>query len=278
MPMVTRIRPARATDHGAYARLFLELATGDAVLEEGRFVAELVPTTLIAEDESGSAAGYAYFQVMKDLTYVRHVVTAPESRRCGVGRALMEAIAERARGERCTTWCLNVKLGNMAAIALYERMGMTPEYQAHALRITWSDVESRTVRSDMRSATRLIGPEDDAGVETAMQLLVGQLAAARATGNRVLLVLEEADEQVKRNLLGIAIFHPHFPGAYPFRVTRPELAIPLLRSIRPYARASDSFINIMVEGQPDVADALVAAGAVVRLEMVHMKGPLPGMV
>jgi hypothetical protein len=29
------------------------------------------------------------------------------------------------------------------------------------------------------------------------------------------------------------------------------------------------------EDQPDVADALMAAGATLRLEIVHMKGPLP---
>ena len=265
-----RIRPATATDYEAFVRFFPELAVDDPILEERRFIAELVPTTVVAEDQSGTVVGYAYFQIMGDVAYVRHIVTAPETRRRGVGRGLMEVIADRARSEHCTTWCLNVKPQNTAAVALYERMGMDRAFESRALKIAWSKVENQGTRPDALIATRIIAPEDDRRVELAMQLVVGQLATARATGDRVLLMLEEANEVV-----GAAIFHPHFPGAYPFRVARPELAVPLLLAIRPHARNTDTLVNLMVEGQPNVAETLVAAGAIVHLEVVHMKGSLP---
>ena len=103
-----------------------------------------------------------------------------------------------------------------------------------------------------------------------MRLDDGQLATARAVSGRVLKMLEE-DGQV----VGAAIFHPDFPGAYPFRVARPELALVLLRALRPHARPEDAKLGIMTENQPDVAEALLAAGATLKLDIVHLKGPLP---
>jgi ribosomal protein S18 acetylase RimI-like enzyme len=137
-----RVRPARPQDYAHFARLMPELATGDRVKEETTFLRELLPTTLIAEPgENGRVVGYAYYQVMKDVTYVRHIVTSPDARRGGVGRALMAAVAERARAASCAAWCLNVKPENAAAIALYEGFGMKRVHGARALRLDWSVVD-----------------------------------------------------------------------------------------------------------------------------------------
>ena len=48
----------------------------------------------------------------------------------------------------------------------------------------------------------------------------------------------------------------------------------LLDALRPFALAAYDFVSVLVEGQPEVADALVAKGAEVRLELVHMTGAL----
>jgi N-acetylglutamate synthase-like GNAT family acetyltransferase len=88
-PMSFSARPARPDDHAAFERLFPELAVEDPVMGKERFVAELVPSTLIVERDPGEIVGYAYFQIIGDLAYVRHVVTAPEARKSGVGRVLM---------------------------------------------------------------------------------------------------------------------------------------------------------------------------------------------
>lgn len=272
MATPTTIRPARVEDYGAFVRLFPELGTNDPIVDRERFDADFVPTTLVAEAGSGGpVAGYAYFETIDAATYVRHLVTAPEARRLGVGRALMEAIVRRARSEGARTWCLNVEPGNVAAIALYEKMGLAPAFASRATRIAWSAVEAPSASDSLRVAARRIDAEEDAAVEAAFGLMSGQLAVARNKGDRVVLVLEDEANA----LVGAAVFHPHFPGAYPFHVTRPELAVPFLRAIRAHARATDTFVNVMIEGQPNVAAMLVAAGAVVRLEVIHMKGLLP---
>jgi ribosomal protein S18 acetylase RimI-like enzyme len=256
-----RVRPAVPADYSTFVRLFPELGVDDPILEERRFVRELVPSTLIAEGDTG-AGGYAFFQLMDGTAYVRHLITAPEARRRGVGRALMSAIAERARAANCTTWCLNVKPDNVAAIALYESCGLRREHLSRALRINWSAVP---VAED--ATARTIEREDDARVEQTMGLRRGQLEISRKNG-RVLLMLESNAE-----IVGVASFEPEFPGAFPFRVARPELAWTLLHALRPHAR--HPFTNVATEGQPEVAAALVAGGATVRLDTVHMSGPLP---
>jgi hypothetical protein len=212
--------------------------------------------------------GYAYYQILGSTAYVRHVIASPDARRLGVGRALMDAIARRARAAGCTTWCLNVKPENAAAVALYERVGMRRAFGSRALRIRWTAVDAQP--KGTQAQARRIRPDEDAHVESVMGLVTGQLSAARTTPDRVLLALESEGA-----LVGAAVFHPHFPGAYPFRVAHPDLAVPLLCAIRPYARPTDTQVNMMIEGQPEVADALEAIGAEVHLVVDHMRGPVP---
>jgi ribosomal protein S18 acetylase RimI-like enzyme len=266
--MTVCVRGATRSDHPAFVRLFPELAVEDPILDEEQFLGTLVPTTLIAESaENGAVLGYAYYQLMKDVAYVRHLVTAPEVRRQGVGRLLLGEIVARARVAKCTSWCLNVKPTNLPAIALYESLGMQRAFTSKALLMAWSDVEG----SDPPGVTsRDIGPADDARVEPAMKLMAGQLATNRALEGRVLKLLEEDG-----TVVGASVFHPDFPGAYPFRAARPELAFVLLRALRPHARPQHATVNVVSEGEPAVAEALVAAGATLKLDIVHLRGPLP---
>lgn len=264
-------------DYQAFERLFPELAVDDPLVGQERFDRELLPTTLMVEAGDGPdparIVGYALYQIMKDVTYVRHIVTSPEARRTGVGRALMEAMAERARAAGSTSWCLNVKPLNTAAIALYRRMGMEPAFESRALKLAWAIADSTPRMQNARITARIILAADDARVEPAMKLFAGQLALARAMQGRVLIGLFD-----EGSVLGATVFDPSYPGAYPFRVAGPELAFELLRAIRPHARPSDDVVNLVIERQLDVADALMAAGATLRLEIVHMKGPLPAPV
>ena len=266
--MTVRVRGATRSDHPAFARLFPELGVEDPILDEEQFLGTLVPTTLIAESaEDGAVLGYAYFQLMKDVGYVRHLVTAPEARRQGVGRRLLGEVVARARAAHCTTWCLNVKPTNLPAIALYESLGMVRAFTSKALLVAWSNVEG----VDPPGVTsRDIAPDEDARVEPPMKLMAGQLATSRGLAGRVLKMLEEDGAVV-----GASVFHPEFPGAYPFRAARPELALVLLRALRPHARAHHETVNVVCEGQPAVAEALIAAGATVKLDIVHLRGPLP---
>jgi GNAT superfamily N-acetyltransferase len=270
-PMVSsrvQIRPARPGDHAAFAALFPELAVDDPTPDAGRFERDLMPTTILAE-EGSSVLGYAYFQVLGDLAYVRHVVVAKGARRAGVGRALMEAIRERGRAAGATRWCLNVKPDNEPAIALYERCGLAKGHRTHALRIDWSIVPALP-EPDAGVRALPVDPSDDGAVEKDTGMVPGLLADARAREGRVLLRVVDG---AGRNA-GAAIFDTAFPGAYPFKAAAPGIATALLRAMRPHARPSDAFVNVVVEDQEEVARALLGAGATLRLEIVHMAGPI----
>ncbi len=273
--MPLHLRPAILADHRVFVRLFPELGVDDALLDEERFGRQLLPTTWMAEtdrpDGTRDAVGYVYFQLMKDVAIVRHLVTAPEARRTGVGRALLAKVVELARGAGCTKWSLNVKPGNAPAIALYEATGLRRMHASHSLDLAWTMLDSAPVAAETAVRAQDIVPEDDARVESAMRWADGQLATTRAVSGRVLKSLETTDGSV----VGAAVFHPDFPGAYPFRVARPELAVVLLRALRPHARAGDTNLGIVVEGQPEVTDALLDLGARLKLDIVHMAGPLP---
>jgi hypothetical protein len=147
---------------------------------------------------------------------------------------------------------------------------MERRHASRALRIAWSRVDAAPRDSEAVRA-RLVRPEDDARVERDAGLLAGQLARARETGERVLVALEDDAGAI----VGAAIFNPDFPGAFPLRVARPSLAIPFLRALRAHARATDTFVNLVAENQPELADLLIALGATVRLEILRMSGPLP---
>lgn len=261
-----------AADHPAFVRLFPELGVDDPILDQAKFDRELVPTMIVVEagegaPEPGRVVGYTYFQVIKELAYVRHIVTAPEVRRTGVGRMLMAAVVERARTAGCTSWCLNVMRGNAAARALYESVGLAVAFETKALHLDWACVDDV---QNTHVTARLIEPDDDPHVETTLNLVSGQLAHTRDRGGRVLMGLFDGETVVAGT-----VFDPSFPGAYPFRAARPELAFALLRAIRPHARPSDLHVKVVSEGQPAIADALIAAGARVVHDIVNMKGALP---
>jgi ribosomal protein S18 acetylase RimI-like enzyme len=54
---------------------------------------------------------------------VQSMWVAPAQRRLGVGRELIEAVSERARGRSLRTLTLMVTSNNEAAIRFYERLG-----------------------------------------------------------------------------------------------------------------------------------------------------------
>ena len=267
--MDLRIRPARPDDHAAYARLFPELGVDDPLWSVEKFTADMAPTMLVAE-EGGRVLAYVFFQVLSALGYVRHLAVEPAARRRGIGRALMQATATRFRDAGATAWCLNVKPDNEPAIRLYEGMGMARTYRSSALRMPWSALA--TAASDGGVAARTVAPSDDARLEAALGIVPGMLADARTKQGRVLAWLAEGDEPA-----ALAVFDPAFPGAFPFRARTAPHAIAMLNALRPHARPSDDEIHFVVEDRPDLVEALVALGAVVKLDVLNLKGPLPAV-
>ena len=134
----TSLRPATPADYAAYVRLFPELRVDAAMMAPRTFEQEWMPTTIVAIRGSATV-GIAYYQVLKALdgatAYLRVIITAPEARRTGVGRLLMNAVVERCRASGCVDWCLNVFPHNAAAVALYESYGMKRVHVSKAVKM-----------------------------------------------------------------------------------------------------------------------------------------------
>jgi GNAT superfamily N-acetyltransferase len=259
------IRGGTVADYEAYARLLPELGTGDPVPSRERFET-LCERTLVAVDDDGGVVGYALFEVMADVGYVRNLASDPARRRTGVGVALMDAMRHRFRAGGARTWCLNVKPDNQAAIGLYQRFGLAPAYRTTMLRIPRT-VPAAAPVADLAYAP--ITPADEIAVEDATGLLRGQLASARAKPGRMLLQLQH-----RGAIAGAAVFDPSFPGAFPFRVLDPAHGPAAVEMLRALAPAGAPHVQVGVEDHEALREILLAAGAQVHLEILHMRGSL----
>lgn len=270
MALVHRV--AVASDYSTFARLFHDLGTGDELPSPEVWRAEIARDTWLFEQD-GRPAGYLYFQRLAGVAYVRHLVVAPELRRKGLGRQMLDALADELRRAKITRWCLNVKPTNTAAVRLYEGLGMREAYRSVALRFPWSLIHELTL-PDRPVRTCPIDPAEDAAIEEAFRLPRGQLAVRRAGGRVVLLRLH--DPAVPSSLgLGFAAFDPDFPGAFPFRVSAPYLAQPLLDGLRAHARPDLADVQLVIEDDHHLANLFLDHGAELRLEFAHFKGNVP---
>jgi GNAT superfamily N-acetyltransferase len=252
------LRQATPADFATFVVLMAELGVDDPTPTETAFVRDLMPTMLIAEGEA--PLGYAYYQVLTGVTYIRQLVVAPEARGRRVGQRLMEAVAEIGRASGAATWCLNVKPENRSAIALYTRMGLREAYPSTAMRIPWTQVCGTIPTLPVRA-------EDEERVELATGVAAGLLARWRGSDARFARYAE-ADGEV----VAMAIFAPDYPGAFPFRVMRPGFGERFLGAFRPWARFE--YVNFVAEDQPALVAEMLAIGATVRMEIRHYRGSL----
>ncbi len=270
--MPLHARPARSTDYPDFVRLFPELGVDDPIPELAVWSARQAPTTLVYEHD-GKVVAYTYFQVLHELAYVRNVVVDPGFRGQGRGSEAMRALASHLRGLGCRRWCLNVEVGNEAALRLYRGLGMHTVYPAAALRFEWDLVDRLPDDNHMALETCVIDPAEDAAIEAAFALPDGQLAELRARPAQILLRLHNPADPADLGL-GFAAFAPHFPGAFPFRVARPALAGPLLRALRAHALPGN-IMNVAVEDDEPLTARLLAAGARLRMTLLFLRGELP---
>ncbi|MFO0574688.1 MAG: GNAT family N-acetyltransferase [Polyangia bacterium] len=275
MPPRPTVRLVACTenDYPLFAQLFAHLETGDEPPPRERFVADLLPESrvLVATGPDGrdEPAGYLYSQVLDGVGYVRQIVLSPVHRGRGLARAALLLLADELRAVGCTRWCLNVRPDNTPAVALYTSLGMRREYGSVALRLAWSATDTLPP-PEAPHRGELLAPMHDGAIESGFGLLPGQLASARAAG-RVLCAVRDADGAA----VGVAIFDPHFPGAFPFRARRPALAQPLLAVMRPHARPGDPEVHLVIEADDTLAEHLLRAGAIVKLRFDHYGGALP---
>jgi ribosomal protein S18 acetylase RimI-like enzyme len=261
------VRVANADDYDFFAKTFPELATGEDPASRERFEGEMMGTMLIAERE-GKRVGYLYFQLLAGCGYLRQIATAPSVRRSGVGRALMDVCARALVKAGANEWCLNVEPGNTAACAFYEQFGLSPRYRSSALRIAWSTVDQLVGEEGVLG--RLVSQADDDVVEKSFGLLPGTLRDARARPGRIITAVHEPSGEA----VGIAVFDPAFPGAFPFRVRRPALAANLLGALQMF-RGEHIEIHLVIEDDEPLATMLLDAGAILKFHITHYAGPLP---
>ena len=240
-----RIRPARLDDYPVFTRLSPELRVDDPIPSAERWKADIAPTTLIAEREA-RPVGYGFFQLLHGIGYVRNVVSAPEARRSGVGRALMAAMAAHFRSRGAGAWCLNVKPTNLPAVRLYESLGMKSMYPSAALRISWDKLDDLPA-DPPNAVVTFITESDDAELETALGLQAGLLTDYRGRRRTLLQVRHAAT----REPLGAAAFDPAFPGAFPFRVRHPQHGPLLLRAMRHHALSEHDWVQLVIEDDAD---------------------------
>jgi len=87
-------------------------------------------TILLVEEPQPEAAplllGLAIFWIVHDEVHVLNVATAPQHRRRGVARAVMDEVLERGKARRCSLATLEVRRSNEAALQLYRSLGFRP--------------------------------------------------------------------------------------------------------------------------------------------------------
>jgi len=268
--------------------LFPELGVDDPILDAERFGREVLPNAVVAirdgdgnGDGDGETVGFGSYRILGTTAHVVHVVTSPTARREGVGTAIMRAIGARVAAAGCTDWYLNTFPTNEPAKALYTSLGFTPSFLSQALKVPWSVVDAHAhahahpAPSTTKVVVRAFEPSEEREIERACSLIEGQLATARSFAGRILRVLVERADSGSETIAGVACFDPTFPGVHPFRVARADLALPMLAALRSHARAGDDLVHVVVENRTDVADALLAAGATLRLTTLRMNGSLP---
>lgn len=259
------LRPADAADYPVFARLFPELGVADPVPTPEQFASRMLPHVVLLEQD-GEALGYSFWQLYGRKAHVVHVVVDPSARGRGAGRALMQEVLGRVQAQGCERWYLNVKQDNAPAIALYRRCGMSIEHEGWATRITWANLATLPEAPGGTVAYTLEG-SDDAVIPASLGVDAERLALLRTRQDVVLLAVREANEPV-----AVAAFDPAFPGVYPIRVARPELARSVFDALRPSARHEHVYVT--VEGDRALYDRLSTAGGELLHAFYRMSAPL----
>ncbi len=79
--------------------------------------------------------GFVVARIAADEAEILTIAVAPQARRIGLGRSLMDAVLRRLHSERIASLFLEVSERNAAAIALYQKLGFhqvasRPDYYA----------------------------------------------------------------------------------------------------------------------------------------------------
>ncbi|MCL7929348.1 GNAT family N-acetyltransferase [Halomonas llamarensis] len=80
-------------------------------------------TAVLGSFKEASLVGYALVAKLPFDAELHAIGVVPGARGCGVGSALMQAVLVAAHQWQCERLLLEVRAGNLTAVALYQRMG-----------------------------------------------------------------------------------------------------------------------------------------------------------
>lgn len=134
----TTVRPATAADVGAWSQLRALLWPDDDAAAHAEDIAATFLTgdpdqiAFVAESDAGRMIGFVEASIRRDyvdgcdtspVAFAEGAFTVPELRGTGVGRALVDAVAEWGRARGCTELASNALLDNTASHAFHEAVG-----------------------------------------------------------------------------------------------------------------------------------------------------------
>ncbi|MDP3275742.1 MAG: GNAT family N-acetyltransferase [Deltaproteobacteria bacterium] len=272
-PDALSLRAATPDDYRWLLHFLPQLETGDPLPSEESFRTHYQGRLSLFAAPAAAPVAIAIVDVLADTGYVRVIAVDPHARGQGVGLALMRAIAIALREQKCSHWCLNVKVDNHVAIRLYERVGMRLAYHSHALRCPWAATDTLP-SSTQPVVAQSITERDDPAIERAWSLPAGQLAGWRAMPGQHLIGLSDPGDPTNFRL-GFARANPSHPGVFPFRVSDPTLARSLLEAVRPLFDGALTSVGIVVEDDEALASLLLAHGAERKMHLAHLRGVIP---
>ncbi|NVJ23064.1 GNAT family N-acetyltransferase [Myxococcus sp. AM011] len=265
------LRPGREDDYPTYARLFAELGLEEPPPSATMWAQEVSPRTLLV-DGPGGVEGYTSTDALGVLGYVGQLVVAPSARRQGLGRWMMQRVAERLREQGCQSWALNVKRDNAAALGLYTSLGMKLVRQGTNLRVTRAQV---AVLPPVPHGLMVVPVEsgDWEPLTQAFGMMPGKLARyATLPSHRLLRLAREDGEEGTLGMMDVrsggAVLYPFFADSLAHARALLEGAFSLLGEAR-------ESVAVVVTDDVPLEQLLRDAGAGVSLETFELRGALP---
>jgi GNAT superfamily N-acetyltransferase len=285
--MVT-LRPAQLADYDDVRVLFDELKVPGNFPDRSRFATEWLPVVIVATSSvrvgKEIVVGYIWPVSAASSVHVRHLAVRPDARRQGIAKALMVEAARVHRAQGKTSWWLNVKPENVAAIALYQSLGFAAQATSAAVSVTWDVVLKNAQKArahDQRNVSQApthdvdsdsverSAPWADGQMEALFGFESGRIAGVRALGHRVLSCLV-----ANGKVVSFGAFDPGFPGSSPIAAVSPEWVWPQLATFRNVARPGETSLSVFSEDER-IANELLAHGARLELRVMKMAGELP---
>lgn len=115
--------PAEAVDLARLERACLPDPWSEEELALGFGSGALAAWRLVVSGSTAEAVGYALFQLLPAECELLRLGVVPAARRRGLGAALLDATLDRMSADGRPVCHLEVRAGNVAARALYERLG-----------------------------------------------------------------------------------------------------------------------------------------------------------